>query len=78
MPRIIAQLRNFPRNRFQSLVQSVGTMRNATVVLPAQNESQLSLGSLALCIGAVDENRLDVDDRSAIDGLDRSDPQPGS
>jgi hypothetical protein len=34
--------------------------------------------AVALCIGAVDENRLDVDDRRAIDGFDRSDAQAGS
>jgi len=33
---------------------------------------------VALSIGAVDDNRLDVDDRRAVDGLDRSDPQPSS
>ena len=29
-------------------------------------------------IGDADENRLDVEDRRAIDGFDRADPQPGS
>jgi len=33
---------------------------------------------VALCIGAAGQNWLDVDDRRAIDGLDRSDSQPGA
>jgi hypothetical protein len=57
-PRAVAMCRRHARGRAR--------VRSRDAIRP------LSLGSLALCIGAVDENRLDVDDRRAIDGLDRS------
>jgi len=36
----IGEVGSFPWDRFQSPVQSVGITRSASVVLPAQNESQ--------------------------------------